>query len=565
MKRLIGMTLCLVILTVLLGGSGFATIASADTVEAKEPITLTAFIMQSVSTDFGVVSNWLTQIMKEDLNIEIEFLPTGDAVEQKMQAFMASGELPDIVGFKETKQAASAVEANLLLCLEDYQEYMPNVFEDESLQNAVNYYRDNVSAGKNKLYVLPTAINGGASTSSTNWSTLLMWKLYSEIGRPDINTLEDYLDVIEQMLEVYPTNSEGEKVYGMGLWSDWDSLNALEVATLSFFYGIDTEYVSPLMETHVTELWTRSLLDDNSFYKRALQFYFDANQRGILDPDSLTQTFDTTRQKYTAGRYLFSWFSWMTGDYNSRGTGNVTAEDPNGYVFVPAKDFEIYDAPIQTIGRSWSYAISASTKHPERACEWINWFYGAYNNVIMRNGPQGVTWDMTDEGEPYLTDEGFYYIDNPNEELPGGSSLNKGGELFNTKPISTHPDWPYGVVYSTWPLSERDPTNLTVAWREWFGYKDQVNYLTSTGKLRQASQAINMIDAVPESLQMTMNQIGDVVRTNSWKMIFAKDKAEFDSLWNDMQLKAEGLGIEEVTNYYTTAFAEAVERASKYE
>ncbi len=57
--------------------------------------------------------------------------------------------------------------------------------------------------------------------------------------------------MVEQMVAYKPQTDNGEKVYGFSLFSDWDQVTALEISTLSFMYGIDTEYVSPLMETDV--------------------------------------------------------------------------------------------------------------------------------------------------------------------------------------------------------------------------------------------------------------------------------------------------------------------------
>ncbi len=74
-----------------------------------------------------------------------------------------------------------------------------------------------------------------------------------------------------------------------------------------------------------------------------------------------------------------------------------------------------------------------------------------------------------------------------------------------------------------------------------------------------------MIPAAPDDLQMVMNQIGDVVKTNSWKMVFAKDEAEFNALWEDMVTKANGLGIEQVNTYYEDQWQQALDLVSKYE
>ena len=147
------------------------------------------------------------------------------------------------------------------------------------------------------------------------------------------------------------------------------------------------------------------MLDEDSFYKRALKFYFQANQMGLLDPDSLTQKFDTVQEKFTAGRVLFTYFSWLNGQYNNRGNGHVDAEDPNGYEMVPAKDFKIYDAPNQTIGRNWYFAASKTTKYPDRVTELLNWLYSVDTYSLYANGPEGVLWEKDANGVPEIKED----------------------------------------------------------------------------------------------------------------------------------------------------------------
>jgi putative aldouronate transport system substrate-binding protein len=255
--------------------------STAEPEKQKELVTLTAFIMQSVSSNFGLEEDWMAEIMKDELKIQIEFAPTGDAVEQKLQAMMASGDLTDIVGFKEHKQGIAAVDAKMLLNLEEYKDIMPNIFDNDMMKYAVKYSRNELSSGSGNMYIIPTAVGPLGATKDTNWKPMLMWDQYKQVGMPEINTLEDYLTVTKQMQDIYPVNEAGEKVYGFTLFSDWDSLTALQVSTLSFLYGIDTEYVSPLMEAHVTNHTINSVLDEDSFYKRALKFYFQANQMGL--------------------------------------------------------------------------------------------------------------------------------------------------------------------------------------------------------------------------------------------------------------------------------------------
>ena len=155
---------------------------------------------------------------------------------------------------------------------------------------AVRYSRDHTSGGTGHLFIMPVAI-GPADFHSFNWVPLLQWDAYKQAGMPEINTLEDYLDVAEQMTAIKPVTEKGEKVYGFSLFNEWDIVSALEISKISYMYGIDSNFVSPLMETSMITRETKSLLAEDSFYKRALRFYFEANQRGLLDTDIMSQKY----------------------------------------------------------------------------------------------------------------------------------------------------------------------------------------------------------------------------------------------------------------------------------
>jgi len=62
-----------------------------------------------------------------------------------------------------------------------------------------------------------------------------------------------------------------------------------------------------------------------------------------------------------------------------------------------------------------------------------------------------------------------------------------------------------------------------------------------------------------------MTQVGDLVKTDSYKMIMASDKAEFDSLWNDLLTKADALGLKQITDWTTTEWEKAKATVAKYQ
>ena len=556
-------------LSALLAGSMLAALAApAFAEEEREEATISAFIMQSVTGESGIWQGWGAQKLYDDLKIKIDFDPTGNEVETKLQQYLIGGDLPDLVGLKALDQAQLAMDADTLLPLDEYADKLPNIFENELYANAVKYSEDFTSNGTGHLYIMPVAI-GPTSYNSYNWVPLLQWDAYKNAGMPEVGTLEDYLDVVEKMVEYKPQTEAGEKVYGFSLFSDWDNLTALEISTLSFMYGIDTEYVSPLMETNVITRETKSLLADDSFYKRALKFYFDANQRGLLDPDSMTQTYDELSAKMSAGRIMFSWFSWLTGSYNSRdNTDNPDKVD--GLASVVAKDMKLYNAPYQSIGRNWYFAISKDTENLDAALEVLNWLYDPEVCFYLTNGPQGVTWDYVD-GEPVILMEDAV-VNNSELLMPediGGGAFRDGVYAFNTlgPQAATLMEDVFTLSYRYWPSwLRRNPTLMKQEVNEMLGgVTTLAEYIQANDMEANSTQAVNMIAPLSDDLQLIATQIGEIVKKYSWQMVYASDEAQFESLWETMTSEAKELGLDQLTEYYEAEWAKALELVKDYE
>ncbi len=553
--------------------TGAGETSSVTEVPQKEDLTLTAFVQQSASTESGIWTGWGAKKLYDDTKLKLEFYPSGDSTEEKLQQYLVAGTLPDLVGFKGQDQAQMAMDANMLVDLTEYKNLLPNIFESKYYKDAVAYTEKYVSKDTGKLLIMPTAI-GASTTESLNWVPQLQWSLFKKAGMPAVNTLEDYLDVVDKMVKLKPKTADGEKVYGFSLFSDWDNLTAKEISTLSFFYGIDTEYVSQLMETNIITKETNSLLDENSFYKRALKFYYEANQRGLLDPDSATQTYSNVDAKYSAGRVMFSWFSWMTGTYNSNASGHVTnAEDPDGYAAVIANDMKLYDAPDQTIGRNWYFGISKNCKDIERACELLNWMYDPEVQMYLGNGPEGTIWKNNDKGEPEIIDPaGYDIVLNQKEAMMpddiGGGTFESGQYAFNTLGLNaaTIMDNGFTKSYRYWPsYLNRNPNELKKEQIKWMGENTVAQYALKKNLTAKSTQAVNMIPTLSDDMQMTVTQIGEIVKKFSWQMVYAKDEAEFNSLWDTMVKQAKGLGLDDVTAYYKQAWADALVKVADYE
>lgn len=553
--------------------TGCQNMGTAGTEDGQnESVVLKAYIQQAATTDSGIWEGWAAEKLYEDTGIKVDFQTTGTEVEQKLKQYMAAGTLPDILGFRSLDQMQMAIDAGLLLPLDEYEEYLPSIFETEEYAKAVAYTREQNSGGTGSLYGIPTSI-GPVSYNAYNWLPMLQWDAYKKAGSPEISTLEDYLDVVEAMVKEKPYTESGEKVYGFSLFSDWDKYTAFEIATLSFFYGIDTEYVSPLMETDVISQTTSSILVDDSFYKRALHFYFEANQRGLLDPDSRTQTYSNMEKKYSQGSILFSWFSWLTGSYNDVDQGHVNNEEaPDGYVCILADDMKIYEAPDQSIGRNWYLAVSSNSRYPEKACEFLNWLYDVDVEKYLYNGPQGIVWEYDENGEPYVTEEGWEIINHKEEDLmpeeSGGGSFQDSMDFLNAIGLqaSTVMEDGYTISYRYWPSTQsKEATLVEQEVSAMRGTNTVAEYLYQNDMVAKSTMAVNMIPVLSGEMKSRVESIGEIVRDISWQMVYAEDEETFEALWSDMQEQAEALGMPQVEVYYQNAWQKALRFVSVYE
>lgn len=567
-KFLVGLLICALALSVPGCGSASAARGEHDNREEKAEPILNVFIMRTEESKAGIWQGWGAKKLYDDLNMKLNFFPTGVKTNVDLPQYLVAGQLQDFVGLKDMDYAQLIMDADMFLPLDEYQEKLPNIFQKEIYEDAVRYSRDYNSNGTGHLFIMPVAI-GPANYNSFNWVPLLQWDAYKQAGMPQVHTLEDYLDVAEQMAACKPVTEKGDKVYGFSLFSEWDVVSAVEISTLSYMYGIDSSFVSPLMEANVVTKEIKSLLSEDSFYKRALRFYFEANQRGLLDPDSMSQNYIDVEEKFSEGRVLFSWFSWLHGDYNSMENQN-NEQKVDGMASVVADDMKLYKAPNQTIGRQWFFAIPRNCSNIDAALEFMNWLYDPEIQRYLTSGPQGVTWDYNEAGEPEIIN--WEIVDRKTENLMpesvGGGSFQDGVDNLSKLGLEaqTIMEDGYALSYRYWPSTlERNPTLLKHEIREMLGGISLADYLYANDMVAESTQAVNMVPTPGRELEKSITRIGEVVKSYSWQMVYANDKEEFEKLWDIMVANAKELGLDRVTAYYTREWENALALVKDYE
>lgn len=536
-------------------------------IDHSKPLKLTVF--STTANYAGLQTGWFAKIIKDKFNLEFDIVASNlTGGDTKIAAMMASGNLGDIIIFGDDKSHyPNAIKGNLLL--------------DWNQNDLLNKYGKDIVAsfpkatekaeiafgGGSAIYGMGNNVasnpKGASEGKDMTWGPDLRWDLYQAVGAPEINSIEDYLPVLKKMQELEPKNANGKKNYAFSLWSDWDGNYKMTLAKqFANMMGYD-EIPDTSVYVKADEEKYYDFLAEESWYMKSLQLYYDANQMGLLDPDSLTQKFDDVVAKYKDGRLLFSWFPWLgAANYNTQ--ENIDAG--KGFALVPFKGELMYSTGFNVYGGNGIISIGAKAQEPERIMEFINWMYtpegamiSAGSGTAVPNGPQGLTWDINAEGKPFVTDFGWKaYADQQNTQVPeefGGGDYYYGQNQLNFSfivPAMTNPETDEPYDHNLWTTTlERNPSKLDSDWRAKMGVLTPKEYFVKNNLIAIAPQGFTGKEPLlmDKTLEQKNKQIGTIIQQYSWKMVFTKNQAEFDKLNKEMHDKVNGLGYAEVMEF----------------
>ncbi len=526
----------------------------------REEITVNVFSM--LANYAGEQPGWFAKLVKDKFNIKLNIIASNLAGgQQKIATMMASGDLGDLVVFGSNgKDYQDAIKAGLLL---DWtKDDRLNQYGQDILKNAPEAVEANKKQFGNDKAVYGIGFDVGTGEGPSEGATMtfgpnIRWDLYQQLGSPEIKTLNDYLPVLKQMQELEPKSESGRPTYGISLWSDWDGNYMTLAKVVSQFYGFNEgDGLNPagLIVTHQNKPEWQGVLDEDGYYLQGLKFYYDANQMGLLDPDSLTQKFSDVSNKFKDGQIFFSHFPWVDNVYN---TPERVAEG-KGLALVPFAEERISSFGMSPYGGNRIWSIGSKAKDPARVMEFINWLFTPQGIMESYYGPQGLAWDIDENGKPFVTEYGWKALPANTEPVPaeyGGGTFKDGANQINNttlKLTNIHPETGEPYDYNLWNSTlNHDPDPVTQSWREAMGVMTAKEYFIKNDMIEVSKPFFTTETpaTMPAQLQQKISSIGKIIKEYSWKMIFAKNDAEYSKLREEMIAKSKGLGYDEVVDY----------------
>ncbi|MGN1158644.1 MAG: ABC transporter substrate-binding protein [Lachnospiraceae bacterium] len=532
-------------------GTGKTTGLSSEGAE-KYPEFITVDVFDAQSNYQGIQGGWFGQIVKEKFNMELNIVAPNVAGggETLYQTRSAAGNLGDLIISQLTGgKLQDLVAAGLVM---DMSGYMDGQVYLNSYMDAIQTTNENLVDAEG-IWGIPSEVTKQEATDMLNTTSLnsgiyLRWDLYKELGYPEMETYEDLLDVMADMQAIAGVSDSGKPVYAFSLFKDWDSHMIKAAQDIPSDYGWTTE--SFVLQKADDSEEPIDFLAEDSPYIRNLEFYFHANQMGLLDPESTTQNYDTLQSKYEDGAVLYSPWPWQgpaaynTTEHTDAGKGFQTASIDD----LQIREWGCYVAGNPEMG----IMVGSQAQDPQRMVDFINWLYSPEGIQLQWFMMTDEMYEMSDTG-PILTELGKSALIDGDAQMPqayGGGSYKDGTPKLNYKVVSLseiNPETGYQYAYQTWDsYVEEVSSPVDKDWQEHMGALNAADYWQSTGKVC-ISPGI-FYSAPPDSSDIaTMRaQIEEITKEYSWKAIYAEDEAEFQEIINEMREIAVGLGYNEV-------------------
>lgn len=504
----------------------------------------------------GIQKGWFAKIVKDKFNMKLNIIAPnvsggGDTL---FQTRSTAGNLGDlIITGADNGRLSKLVKSNLIMDMSQYTKDAKNM---KKYQLAIDTMAK--STGKSSgFYAMPTSVSSespttNASGNELNYGSYLRWDLYKQLGYPKINTLEDLLPVLKKMQTTMPKSDSGKKTYAFSFFKDWDGNMMNNAKQPTALYGYD-ELGFVLANADGSDY--QGILSSDSQYMRALKLYFKANQMGLVDPESTTQDYDTLFAKYKDGQILYSPWPWLGQTaYNTQ----AHKAAGKGYEYVPITDNKVFAYGATTEGTKTFMSIGSKAKDPQRIADFIDWLYSPEGIMAGTaqtqgsSGPEGLTWEMKDD-EPVLTAFGKKALLDGDATMPksyGGGSWKDGVSALNVATVLTvdkNPKTKQPYNYTMWPsVLKLNNTTLDKDWSTKLDATTQSDYLEKNDMIAVAPGTTQITPEEESNITTLRGQVKSTIVEYSWKMIFAKDAKEYNSLKAELQKKADGLGYKKV-------------------
>ena len=568
-------------LSLVLAGAMLASMLPAAVSASEgsdEVVTLNMFI-RNQSKYTGLQEDPVAKYIEEKLGIRINLTVDSSLGTTSAQAStfnellatkLATGDLDDIMDFgspggdpEVLANIQQAAENGIIMPLNDLvAEYAPNLANDGRLK-VRNEYRAQYMYGDGNFY----SVGGWGGMGLDQLPGAAAWvrfDLYKQLGYPEVKSDEELLDLLEEMQELAGTTPAGDTIYAIGgAFADpqgmGDGFVNRDYPLTKGYESIEGNYA--VYFSHATRDVVTPLLDPDSVFWNGVKFYYEANQRGLLDPGAMTMSSSEYSEKVNRGIYLASFNGW--GLMGKEGILENLGIPESGYM--PLDPFDDVDSmPLywESVLGGNEFAISSKCQHPDKAIEFLDWCMSEEGSRMITQGMEGLAWEYNEDGVPVLTER--FKEDNAAGTVDMSEVYGKwkyaGINAFQH--IDTDSEG-----YYIQPEQTPDPDSYSAVKKDALANYYQADSFTehfTTLKKADGSDLPTIlwgsyatgIGSKPDDVKQKNAEINNYMYKQVFKMVYASDDEQFEKLQSQCMEELQKMGLADVEDWYVNRITE---------
>lgn len=346
--------------------------------------------------------NAIRKLIEKETGISVNeefFISDSTDDSDKIKGMIESGKYPDYIN---SLNINLLYDAGALIPLDDYIDEFPNIKalytenEWDSFRQADGkiYWIGDYNCSRGELR--GTKHNGEAFYIQVR---VLEWG-----GYPEINTIDEYFDLIERYVEANPTNEDGQEVIPYTLLCNESRSYFSRAPIVLEGFADNTSLALDDTDPDNPIVFDYNVTDTAKEYYRRLN---EEYKKSLIDPDFATQTYEEYIEKLKSGRVLgmfdqgWNFIDAVNPEFEAKGY------DALGYTYVPlglttedgmTNRYHSYEQDFSNIS---GVGISVDCEDPHMAL----WFI---NKMLDQDMHDLRMWGI--EGEDYLVDaDGYFY------------------------------------------------------------------------------------------------------------------------------------------------------------
>ena len=348
--------------------------------------------------------NEIAQMIADKWGVKVkETWLTGQTAEEATGTLIAGGEYPDYI---DSDDMTMLVDADALVPLDDYIDQYPEFKEKWFTPEEWEKFRQ----PDGHIYWINPFGNNKGDVKTTTHNDEAFWiqvRVLEWAGYPQIQTMDEYFDLLERYMEANPTMEDGtENLAYTILCEDWRYFCLENAGQFLGGYPNDGSVIVNKAEMKIEDYNTSE--DTIAYFKKLNEEY----QKGFVDPESFTQTYDEYIAKLSSGRVLGMVDQWWDFAYDVNDAFKQQGLDAKGCNYVPLglttkagmeNRWHTYD---DTVNQASGIAITTDCEDPDAAFKFIvDCAMDQELHDLRFWGVKDVDYSVDENGLYYRTDE----------------------------------------------------------------------------------------------------------------------------------------------------------------